>query len=195
MIIYTVAALFNAFFQFHLQLKDPNTPHLNLKPKFCTLYDFMDNLLSLLDIFATCLSGAFLTFCVSVYICPALQPWLGVFIVISSWYKMYVIDVKRFLHILLDEEEDAKAEEGAFAGTSADLAGMSSDEDADKCPICLNSFNSQPVATPESCEHYFCLDCILEWAKVGLNAFNSLGRNHFVTECLILHQYQCKFSM
>ncbi|XP_038562616.1 PHD and RING finger domain-containing protein 1 isoform X2 [Micropterus salmoides] len=64
-----------------------------------------------------------------------------------------------------EEEEAAKAEDRAFGGTSADLAGMSSDEDADKCPICLNSFNSQPVATPESCEHYFCLDCILEWAK------------------------------
>ncbi|XP_073327533.1 uncharacterized protein phrf1 [Pagrus major] len=79
-----------------------------------------------------------------------------------------------------EEEEDAKAEDGAFGGTSADLEGMSSDEDADKCPICLNSFNSQPVATPESCEHYFCLDCILEWAKnanscpVDRIAFNSI---------------------
>ena len=68
-----------------------------------------------------------------------------------------------------EEEDDAKAEDGAFEGTSADLAGLSSDEDSDKCPICLNSFSSQPVATPENCEHYFCLDCILEWAKVGVN--------------------------
>ncbi|KAM6926799.1 uncharacterized protein phrf1 isoform 2-T3 [Lycodopsis pacificus] len=79
-----------------------------------------------------------------------------------------------------DEEEDAKAEDGAFGGTSVDLAGMSSDEDAEKCPICLNSFSSQPVATPESCEHYFCLDCILAWAKnanscpVDRIAFNSI---------------------
>ncbi|XP_029992038.1 PHD and RING finger domain-containing protein 1 isoform X2 [Sphaeramia orbicularis] len=64
-----------------------------------------------------------------------------------------------------EEEEDDKAVEGATGGTSADLADMSSDEEADKCPICLNSFNSQPVATPENCVHYFCLDCILEWAK------------------------------
>ncbi|XP_041853075.1 PHD and RING finger domain-containing protein 1 isoform X3 [Melanotaenia boesemani] len=64
-----------------------------------------------------------------------------------------------------EEEEEAKPEDGAFGGTSADLPGMSSDEDAEKCPICLNSFNSQPVATPENCEHYFCFDCILEWAK------------------------------
>ncbi|KAM9754941.1 uncharacterized protein phrf1 isoform 2-T2 [Menidia menidia] len=64
-----------------------------------------------------------------------------------------------------EEDEDPKPEDGAFGGTSADVTGMSSDEDSDKCPICLNSFSSQPVATPESCEHYFCFDCILEWAK------------------------------
>ncbi|KAF3854613.1 hypothetical protein F7725_022668 [Dissostichus mawsoni] len=80
----------------------------------------------------------------------------------------------------MEEEGDAKAEDGALVGTSADLADMSSDEDADKCPICLNSFSSQPVATPENCEHYFCLDCILAWAKnanscpVDRIAFNSI---------------------
>ncbi|XP_037539335.1 PHD and RING finger domain-containing protein 1 [Nematolebias whitei] len=80
----------------------------------------------------------------------------------------------------VEEEEDAKLENGTFGGTSADLEGMSSDEDSEKCPICLNSFNSQPVATPENCEHYFCLDCILEWAKnanscpVDRLAFNSI---------------------
>uniref|UniRef100_A0A3B3ZQJ4 PHD and ring finger domains 1 n=1 Tax=Periophthalmus magnuspinnatus TaxID=409849 RepID=A0A3B3ZQJ4_9GOBI len=66
-----------------------------------------------------------------------------------------------------DEEEDDEVvpkEEGACAGTSADAEG-SSDEEAEKCPICLHSFNRQPVATPENCEHYFCLDCILEWSK------------------------------
>ncbi|XP_058501022.1 PHD and RING finger domain-containing protein 1 isoform X3 [Solea solea] len=79
-----------------------------------------------------------------------------------------------------EEDEDAKPEDGAVVGTSADLAGLSSDEDSDKCPICLNSFSSQPVATPETCEHYFCLDCILEWATnanscpVDRIAFNSI---------------------
>ncbi|KAM9807639.1 uncharacterized protein phrf1 [Neosynchiropus ocellatus] len=80
----------------------------------------------------------------------------------------------------VSEEEDLKAEEGAFGQSSGALAGMSLDEDADKCPICLNSFTVQPVATPESCEHYFCLDCILEWAKnanscpVDRISFNSI---------------------
>lgn len=68
-----------------------------------------------------------------------------------------------------EEDEDAKAEDGACGRTTGDLAGMSSDEDSDKCPICLNSFISQLVATPENCEHYFCLDCILEWTKVGVS--------------------------
>ncbi|XP_038131370.1 PHD and RING finger domain-containing protein 1 [Cyprinodon tularosa] len=64
-----------------------------------------------------------------------------------------------------DEMEDGKQAMGACGGSSADFAEMSSDEDREKCPICLNSFSSQPVATPENCEHYFCFDCILEWTK------------------------------
>lgn len=85
-------------------------------------------------------------------------------------FSLYEAHTVVFHPLLSDEEEeeDAKPEDGAFGGTSADLAGMSSDEDSEKCPICLNSFSSQPVATPEHCQHYFCLDCILEWAKVGL---------------------------
>ncbi|XP_054887563.1 PHD and RING finger domain-containing protein 1 isoform X2 [Poeciliopsis prolifica] len=64
-----------------------------------------------------------------------------------------------------EEEEDAKSGKGTLGGSFADFAEMSSDEDREKCPICLNSFSSQPVATPENCEHYFCFDCILEWTK------------------------------
>ncbi|XP_051740101.1 PHD and RING finger domain-containing protein 1 isoform X2 [Ctenopharyngodon idella] len=74
-----------------------------------------------------------------------------------------------------EEEEDDEGEsenedsgnvlEGATGNVPVDAAGLSSDEDSEKCPICLNSFHEQPVATPESCEHYFCLDCILEWSK------------------------------
>ncbi|XP_027716009.1 PHD and RING finger domain-containing protein 1 isoform X1 [Vombatus ursinus] len=43
--------------------------------------------------------------------------------------------------------------------------GISSDEDAESCPICLNVFRDQVVGTPENCAHYFCLDCIVEWSK------------------------------
>jgi len=67
---------------------------------------------------------------------------------------------------------------------------MSSDEDADKCPICLNSFSSQPVATPENCEHYFCLDCILAWAKVS---YMNPRRKHFVIKHVI--SFSCEYIL
>uniref|UniRef100_A0A672FFK4 PHD and ring finger domains 1 n=1 Tax=Salarias fasciatus TaxID=181472 RepID=A0A672FFK4_SALFA len=79
-----------------------------------------------------------------------------------------------------EEDDEEELEDGAVGGTSAGFEVLSSDEDSDKCPICLNSFTNQPVATPESCEHYFCFDCILEWAKnanscpVDRLAFNSI---------------------
>ncbi|XP_067144254.1 uncharacterized protein [Centruroides vittatus] len=41
----------------------------------------------------------------------------------------------------------------------------SSDGQSEKCPICLNKFLGQDIGNPESCDHYFCLDCLLEWAK------------------------------
>lgn len=41
----------------------------------------------------------------------------------------------------------------------------SSDVQAEKCPICLLSFKKQEIATPETCEHSFCLDCLVEWSK------------------------------
>ncbi|XP_051975657.1 PHD and RING finger domain-containing protein 1 [Xyrauchen texanus] len=64
-----------------------------------------------------------------------------------------------------ENEDSGKVLEGTVGNVPADRVGLSSDEDSDKCPICLNSFHEQPVATPEACEHYFCLDCLLEWSK------------------------------
>lgn len=62
---------------------------------------------------------------------------------------------------------------GAMADAMADAQGsleaggaLPSDDDSESCPICLNAFRGQVVGTPQSCAHYFCLDCILEWSKV-----------------------------
>ncbi|KAL4622683.1 PHD and RING finger domain-containing protein 1 [Arapaima gigas] len=63
------------------------------------------------------------------------------------------------------DEHSGKAADGTAREAVAVDGDISSDEDAEKCPICLNSFQQQPLATPENCEHYFCLDCILEWSK------------------------------
>ncbi|XP_074853985.1 PHD and RING finger domain-containing protein 1 isoform X2 [Carettochelys insculpta] len=76
-----------------------------------------------------------------------------------------------------DEEEDDCAEEEEMETPAGETTislktkpqtnggDISSDEDAENCPICLNTFRNQAVGTPESCAHYFCLDCIVEWSK------------------------------
>lgn len=72
-----------------------------------------------------------------------------------------------------DEEEEEEEAEAAVGGTANPLklkphvngVNVSSDEDGENCPICLNTFRDQAVGTPENCSHYFCLDCIVEWSK------------------------------
>ncbi|NWI90723.1 PHRF1 protein, partial [Pitta sordida] len=72
-----------------------------------------------------------------------------------------------------EEEEEEEETEGTVEGMtdSSKLephlngASISSDEDGENCPICLNTFRDQAVGTPENCSHYFCLDCIVEWSK------------------------------
>ncbi|XP_054432799.1 PHD and RING finger domain-containing protein 1 isoform X2 [Pteronotus mesoamericanus] len=71
--------------------------------------------------------------------------------------------------------EDAAADDADDdAGTvpAADTRGLleaggawDSEDDSESCPICLNTFRDQAVGTPETCSHYFCLDCIVEWSK------------------------------
>uniref|UniRef100_A0A915KTT9 PHD and RING finger domain-containing protein 1 n=1 Tax=Romanomermis culicivorax TaxID=13658 RepID=A0A915KTT9_ROMCU len=34
------------------------------------------------------------------------------------------------------------------------------------CAICLNNFTNQEIGKPETCDHTFCLDCIIEWSAV-----------------------------
>ncbi|NXP54131.1 PHRF1 protein, partial [Heliornis fulica] len=69
-----------------------------------------------------------------------------------------------------EEEEETEAALGEMTDTlklepHISKASISSDEDGENCPICLNTFRDQAVGTPENCSHYFCLDCILEWSK------------------------------
>ncbi|XP_068981260.1 uncharacterized protein [Bombus flavifrons] len=39
------------------------------------------------------------------------------------------------------------------------------DDQVEKCPICLLPFKRQELGTPSSCEHCFCLECLIEWSK------------------------------
>ena len=68
------------------------------------------------------------------------------------------------------EEEEGEEDEDGESGNESSGSGSgsdSSDSGADVCPICLSRFKGQEVGNPESCDHNFCLDHILEWAKVG----------------------------
>jgi hypothetical protein len=40
----------------------------------------------------------------------------------------------------------------------------SSDGDLAKCPICLGPFSAEEVATPDTCNHFFCVGCLKEWS-------------------------------
>ncbi|XP_069713862.1 PHD and RING finger domain-containing protein 1 isoform X2 [Phaenicophaeus curvirostris] len=73
-----------------------------------------------------------------------------------------------------DEEEEEEEDTEVAGGVMTDSlkleprmngVSISSDEDGENCPICLNAFRDQAVGTPENCSHYFCLDCIIEWSK------------------------------
>ncbi|XP_010122121.1 PREDICTED: PHD and RING finger domain-containing protein 1 [Chlamydotis macqueenii] len=72
-----------------------------------------------------------------------------------------------------DEDEEEEETEATAGGMTNSLkleshingVSISSDEEGENCPICLNTFRDQAVGTPENCSHYFCLDCIVEWSK------------------------------
>jgi PHD and RING finger domain-containing protein 1 len=55
----------------------------------------------------------------------------------------------------------------AAALSAAHVSDNSTDEDSEKCPICLVTFAEQEIGTPEYCEHIFCVGCLEEWSKYG----------------------------
>ncbi|XP_048215436.1 PHD and RING finger domain-containing protein 1 isoform X3 [Perognathus longimembris pacificus] len=97
----------------------------------------------------------------------------------------------------LSEEEDLEDRSGsedseddvqtllAAADTQGKLessSALNSDDDAESCPICLNAFRDQALGTPETCTHYFCLDCIVEWSR---NA-NSCPVDRTIFKCICI---------
>ncbi|XP_039600411.1 PHD and RING finger domain-containing protein 1 isoform X2 [Polypterus senegalus] len=64
-----------------------------------------------------------------------------------------------------EKVETEKCFDRDFETLTNELTIEHSDNEEENCPICLNTFQEQVLGTPESCAHYFCLDCILEWSK------------------------------
>ncbi|KAF6340412.1 SR-related CTD associated factor 11 [Rhinolophus ferrumequinum] len=59
------------------------------------------------------------------------------------------------------EYEDMEGEENKDDTTTTGLLYS----EADRCPICLNCLLEKEVGFPESCNHVFCMTCILKWAE------------------------------
>ncbi|KAM5249528.1 protein SCAF11 isoform 1-T3 [Hipposideros larvatus] len=59
------------------------------------------------------------------------------------------------------EYEDMEGEENKDNTTTTDLLY----NEGDRCPICLNCLLEKEVGFPESCNHVFCMTCILKWAE------------------------------
>ena len=67
-----------------------------------------------------------------------------------------------------EEDEDENADVPAATPQESLEASVLSESDgeSEKCPICLARIADQDIGTPESCDHDFCLECIVEWSKV-----------------------------
>ncbi|XP_037070354.1 splicing factor, arginine/serine-rich 19-like [Pollicipes pollicipes] len=60
-----------------------------------------------------------------------------------------------------DDDSDAQPAEGVEA-----VAVGGTGHVPDVCPICLHSLRGREVASPDVCQHMFCLHHILQWSKV-----------------------------
>jgi hypothetical protein len=59
--------------------------------------------------------------------------------------------------------ETTMCDSGAASSTTAPSSSIYGQ--SEKCLICLDDFVTQEVATPEACNHSFCVDCLQEWLK------------------------------
>lgn len=57
-------------------------------------------------------------------------------------------------------------------GNESDTSDVGGGSGGETCAICLGRMKGE-VGSPEGCDHSFCLDCILEWARVGITKFYS----------------------
>lgn len=66
----------------------------------------------------------------------------------------YVFNLNLYCLQIIDSDEESSS--------------SSSDGESDKCPICLTRLGQQDLASPNSCLHTFCLNCLTEWGKVNI---------------------------
>lgn len=64
------------------------------------------------------------------------------------------------------ETQDDEGKPSTSQGSGSETESSEDDDSVEKCPVCLAKIKDQDVGTPESCDHSFCLECIVEWSKV-----------------------------
>ena len=64
-----------------------------------------------------------------------------------------------------EPENENKLQTKPPASNEDDASSDSNDGQTEKCPICFITFKNQEIGSPESCDHCFCVECILEWSR------------------------------
>lgn len=145
------------------QIKFPCCPSLNFNQLSCFFQCFSD----LLPCHNLC-------FAILLQISLCIFTWIPLFCLFLSLLSGCPLPVScvhsSFPNSLLAlKDSSASSPEGDDDGDSADSDSSSEVPGAETCAICLGRMRGE-VGSPESCDHTFCLICILEWAKVGCSS-------------------------
>ncbi|KAI5760758.1 SCAF11 [Gulo gulo luscus] len=72
---------------------------------------------------------------------------------------------RKIIYTLNVGDQEYEDKEGEENKDNTATTGLLYSE-ADRCPICLNCLLEKEVGFPESCNHVFCMTCILKWAEI-----------------------------
>ncbi|KOX75957.1 PHD and RING finger domain-containing protein 1 [Melipona quadrifasciata] len=78
----------------------------------------------------------------------------------SDWSSSSELEKRSVARKVLGKPK-AKKPQKIVSDTDTD----NNDDQVEKCPICLLPFKRQELGSPASCEHCFCLECLIEWSK------------------------------
>ncbi|XP_042533485.1 protein SCAF11 isoform X2 [Dipodomys spectabilis] len=73
--------------------------------------------------------------------------------------------MKKIVYTVTMGDQDYEGTEGEENRNHSPASGLVYSE-TDRCPICLNCLLEKEVGFPESCNHVFCMTCILKWAEM-----------------------------
>ena len=79
----------------------------------------------------------------------------------SDWSSSSELEKKSSVRRKVLGKPKAKKPAKIVSDTDTD----NNDDQVEKCPICLLPFKRQELGSPSSCEHCFCLECLIEWSK------------------------------